>query len=845
VSGGLQSGEITDSALSRDWPVSSYQATIIGLTLLAAWLRLWCLNTIPPGLWFDEAYNAMDAVWMREIGTWPVFLLGNNGREAMFSYLLALSTTLWGETIYVVRLVPALIGILSIPLMYRWALTIFKEETHPRWLALISTAGLVVSFWAILMNRSGYRANLLPLFVLLVSYFFWRGWQTNQIGYYFAAGIGLGLSQYTYLSARLLPLVFVLFVGGQSLFLWRDRNWLKQARLGLLVMGAMSILVTVPLLLFFAEHPEAFWGRASDVAVKLDWSGDGLAKLAAHFYEAGRVFVDGQDPNWRHHLLGQPVLDWFNTLGFCVGIFVALKGYRRPVNLFLIILLLVMWLPAPLSEPVFHTLRLSGMLPAYYALVGLGLISLAKWVRSRLSWQIPDYYAGMTVLVALILFSGGLSFYDYFYRWAKIPAVYQAYDGDVVDLAHYLADSDAEVNLIIPFYLYTHASVRYIFHDSFKESILMPEQLSVKLSQKEHIAIVIPAYPPDDKLPPAFVWLVKDKSGPETAYVSVVRRDTLLSGLKPEYVAAIEGRAGRVIARQYSVDTPPMLALFPQQLPQKKVAFAWADNLRLIGYEFTPASVAAGSPTFLYLAWQILGYTGLKERMFIQLLDSQANPVGQMEVEPISRKMYRWRKENLILEQQLLELQAKLRTGLYFVRLGFFDPKTDQRLPAYSSDTRPPSDELIVGPLYLSGDYIDPTEPQYPVRARLGDEFELLGFSLKPAPMENSTEVQLFWRSYASVETNYTVFLQLLDPNNQIIAQVDSQPLAGIYPTSRWQPGDIISEKFILPVNPDLLAGKNRLVTGMYDLDTGVRLPTYDSQDNLLPDGMIGLLNYD
>ena len=42
-----------------------YHLLIIGLTLLAAWLRLWHLDTIPPGLWFDEAYNAMDAVWMQ------------------------------------------------------------------------------------------------------------------------------------------------------------------------------------------------------------------------------------------------------------------------------------------------------------------------------------------------------------------------------------------------------------------------------------------------------------------------------------------------------------------------------------------------------------------------------------------------------------------------------------------------------------------------------------------------------------------------------------------------------------------------------------------------------------
>ena len=77
----------------------------LGLILLAACLRLWQLNSIPPGLWFDEGLNAMEAVWMLKTNTWPVFILQGQGREAMFYYPLALSIYILGETIYAVRLV--------------------------------------------------------------------------------------------------------------------------------------------------------------------------------------------------------------------------------------------------------------------------------------------------------------------------------------------------------------------------------------------------------------------------------------------------------------------------------------------------------------------------------------------------------------------------------------------------------------------------------------------------------------------------------------------------------------------------------------------------------------------
>ena len=67
------------------------QALILGVIVLALWLRIWKLNIIPPGLWFDEALNGMEAVWMLEMGQWPIFILNGQGREVLFHYLLAIS----------------------------------------------------------------------------------------------------------------------------------------------------------------------------------------------------------------------------------------------------------------------------------------------------------------------------------------------------------------------------------------------------------------------------------------------------------------------------------------------------------------------------------------------------------------------------------------------------------------------------------------------------------------------------------------------------------------------------------------------------------------------------------
>ena len=44
---------------------------LLGVILLAAFLRLWRLGEMPPGLYHDEAYNGLDALSLTEGATFP------------------------------------------------------------------------------------------------------------------------------------------------------------------------------------------------------------------------------------------------------------------------------------------------------------------------------------------------------------------------------------------------------------------------------------------------------------------------------------------------------------------------------------------------------------------------------------------------------------------------------------------------------------------------------------------------------------------------------------------------------------------------------------------------------
>jgi hypothetical protein len=83
---------------------------------------------------------------------------------------------------------------------------------------------------------------------------------------------------------------------------------------------------------------------------------------------------------------------------------------------------------------------------------------------------------------------------------------------------------------------------------------------------------------------------------------------------------------------------------------------------------------------------------------------------------------------------------------------------------------------------------------------------------------------------------DYTVFVHLSDPSGYIVAQHDSQPAAGAYPTSAWTPGESLDEEVQVPLPTALPSGQYRLTVGLYDLKTMARLPVVDSAGAVVGD---------
>ena len=259
---------------------------LISLTLLALGLRLWRLDILPPGLYFDEAFDGWDARRIAFEGYHPVYFAANNGREPLFLYLLALSVRLFGPTAYALRLVSALAGTLTVPAVYVAARAILRpiadhllDRTNSSIIAalpaLIAAAGIVVSYWHLSLSRLAFRVILLPLLSALAMAWFWRAWHGRRRQDYVWSGVLFAFTLYTYTSARFLPLVVCLFVlteliGDLRLFRSRRAFWWERWRprlQGVGILLVVTVLLLAPLIGRFAKNPDLLLARTAGISV--------------------------------------------------------------------------------------------------------------------------------------------------------------------------------------------------------------------------------------------------------------------------------------------------------------------------------------------------------------------------------------------------------------------------------------------------------------------------------------------------------------------------------------------------------------------------------------------------
>ena len=135
--------------------------------------------------------------------------------------------------------------------------------------------------------------------------------------------------------------------------------------------------------------------------------------------------------------------------------------------------------------------------------------------------------------------------------------------------------------------------------------------------------------------------------------------------------------------------------------------------------------------------------------------------------------------------------------------------------------------------VYVMPEHSPPEEVVNDLGLRFGEDIELLGYrGWKLAPTAGEvTQLQLQWRADQKPDHRYKVFLQLLDPRDQVIAERDAEPAGEGRPTDGWQSGEIVLDNHGLLIPPGTPPGTYRRIIGLYDAETMERLKLPDGTD--------------
>jgi len=227
--------------------------TVIGLFLLALFLRIYKLEQIPYPFLKDEAWVGREALYILNGNFSNLFQPGWQVDPLLNSAPMAISIRIFGNTIFGSRLAPVLFGTFTVILLYFLTRSMFDQLTA--FLAALCMAAIPPHIHFSRMGVSNITVAFWACFVFWLTY---RAIQKGRAVDYLLAGIVTGLPLYSYLGSRLMSAIGA----GMILFcILTVRGYLRSQFKNLLVYGIILCIVVAPTLYISYMHPETFIAR--------------------------------------------------------------------------------------------------------------------------------------------------------------------------------------------------------------------------------------------------------------------------------------------------------------------------------------------------------------------------------------------------------------------------------------------------------------------------------------------------------------------------------------------------------------------------------------------------------
>ncbi|HYU17903.1 MAG TPA: glycosyltransferase family 39 protein, partial [Chloroflexota bacterium] len=441
------------------WPTRELAAVLV-LTALGAAFRLYRLDELPPGLWWDEAVGGLEALKiLRQPDYRPIYAAGLVNSGYLWFYLSAAFVNWLGPTPQALRLAALVGGVLYVPVMYGLGRQLFGPRA-----ALPAAAIAAVLLWNVNFSRNGWSYAWTLTSDALAITLLARALLLHRPGAALAAGLAWGIALHAYTASRLilpiaLALVAIIALRERQRFLVRHAASLATCCLGI-------ILAASPLLLDAWLRPADYAARPQQVFIwnevqragRLDPLLDSLRQHVLMFNVAG-------DRNGRHNLPGAPMLDQVTAALFVLGLGLALTRLRQPAWLLVVLWCVVGLMGGALTlafEAPQALRAIEAQTPAIlFAAGALGVLpALARRARSDTGarWG--------TALVGILLASAvGLNYQAYFVLKATDFAAWAAYSTSEAIAAQRAEPLAASANVYLDDTWVDHPTVKFLAPD--------------------------------------------------------------------------------------------------------------------------------------------------------------------------------------------------------------------------------------------------------------------------------------------------------------------------------------------------------------------------------------------
>jgi 4-amino-4-deoxy-L-arabinose transferase-like glycosyltransferase len=748
---------------------------IVAITLLALFLRLYRLQSVPPGINGDELFNAIDALRLGW-GKWQIYFEGNNGREALFLYLMAIPLNLFGHQLWALRLPAVLLGVGSVFTAYG----IGRQQFNRR-VGLIAALLLAVSLWPMMQARWGLRAVSLTFLTGLTVYLYGRAFQNKtKLTGWLLAGLVFGLTQYTYLPARIFPIILLGWFAWLALTNWRKiRTSWRQMLFSFLI----ALLVFAPYAVYMVRNPEKVNQRIGALDEPLDALRDGdLTVLTDSVSTAVRIFSIEGDPAGRYHTSTRPLFDPITTIFLFIGLittgigaFRRGKPDHRAINVLLLLWMGIMVLPGAVAGLDTASLRSAGAVVPAYLITALGIERVYIWLlEKRPNFQLQLRYG----LVGLLIGGGLLTFittwHTYFDVWVHDPEVRAAYQVELAEVGRYLNQNPPPDNtrVYIGYNFVTDSAPQTFTYYSDQPVTWFDNAASLAWDEDGPAWYFITNSKP---LAPETLGQLSDLAGPET--ISFSNGDPAFT---------IYRTAGEIVDSQ----------------PRNTAEIAFINGPKLLGFDI-PETIFRGETIPVLLHFEIPAsqqpLTNELTNAQVFLEDAAGNLWGQAE-RLLGYPQASWQAEDQFIQVVHLEIPQGLPPGPIYLRFGLRDWQ-GQPYEAVASGLEK-NGPFLVRSRPLTEIALEPDTPVFDGVLALQEHV----FSTLVVP-GLPVNISLSWLAVKAPQEDYRVQLELIESeaDTPLVSQI-FEIWPGVYPTSQWQKGEQVTSLHQLRIPLDISA---------------------------------------